>query len=179
MNPVYVLGREFFSICILDKGPQDLPTSQTLFQVVLALHVIISGVLSGMRLGLGYGLFVAIVEALLFALVIYVMLYSMQLASRFLQTMTALFGCGTLLELLSAPFVLMLVSAQQSEADTSLPAILVLVMLFWVWTVYAHIIRHALDTSLFIGVFVVFMFSTFVGMTMMLLIPGLATGAGS
>jgi hypothetical protein len=102
--------------------------------------------------GMASGAQLAFLDLLVMTVFVLVMLYLSDKTARIVQTLSALSGAGTLLGLLALPLVLL---SGPASTEASLPFALTLVWLllsFWNLVVSAHIIRHALSTSLAIGV---------------------------
>ncbi|MFO1434001.1 MAG: hypothetical protein U1F76_28570 [Candidatus Competibacteraceae bacterium] len=141
----------FLAICLLRKGPQDVPASPVLLRLTL-LSYGISGVL--MRLldaDLPTALTLTVLDSALLAGLAYGALTLRHYPSRLTQTLTALLGTGTLLQLLALPLMLLL---QQDVVAANAPVWLVLLWLglfIWSIVIMAYILRHALSTSLGIG----------------------------
>ena len=130
------LIRFFVELCLLRRGPQDLPGSSALLGLVLAVHLV-SSVLVGLAAGLtgpiavGQGL----ADALLTLGLLILALRVTDRRPRFLQVATALFGAGALLGLFAlAP--LGLVAGAESRGETSLAGLPLLVLLFWSCLLY-------------------------------------------
>ncbi|MFZ1538046.1 MAG: hypothetical protein WAT23_11770 [Chromatiaceae bacterium] len=143
-----ILIRFFVELCLLRRGPQDLPGSSALLGLALVVHLV-SAVLIGLAAGLtapvsiGQGL----ADALLTLGLLVLALRVMDRQPRFLQLATALFGAGALLGLL-ALVPLGLVAGAESRGETSLAGLPLLVLLFWSLLVTGHILRHGFDLRL-------------------------------
>jgi hypothetical protein len=141
----------FLDICLLRKGPQDVPASTALLKLCLVGYAL-SGLLV---LLLNTSIPVAILQILLDLVLLSGLLYWGLLLhrhpQRFEQTLSALTGVGTLMGLLALPPMLWIVT-QTADGDVSLPSLLLLAMLGWSITVIAHILRHAFETSLGLGI---------------------------
>jgi hypothetical protein len=146
-----VLFNLFLDICLLRKGPQDLPASQELLKLCLIAYAG-SGLLN-LWLGLGdtgsgMALLLTMVDVSLLMGLSYAVLQLMGLLERYVQTLTALAGTGTLLQLIVLPLGLWYqreLAGGDGAAD--LPAMLWLLLLIWSIVITAHILRHALSVS--------------------------------
>ena len=148
------LIRFFVELCLLRRGPQDLPGANALLGLVLVVHLV-SALLVGLAAGLtapialGQGL----ADALLTLGLLWLALGLTDRRPRFLQVATALFGAGALLGLFAlAP--LGLVAGAESRGETSLAGLPLLVLLFWSLLVTGHILRHGFDLRLGQGVLI-------------------------
>ena len=143
----------FLAICLLRKGPQDVPASPVLLRLTL-LSYGLSGVLIQLQLldvDLASSLVLTVLNIVLLTGFAYSVLVWRHYPQRFMQTLTALLGTGTLLRLLA--LLLLLMDQETTPADTS-----GWFRLLWqgpfVWSIFvmAHILRHAGSTSLAMGV---------------------------
>ncbi|MGA9335486.1 MAG: hypothetical protein WBV39_14500 [Rudaea sp.] len=145
-------------ICLLRRGPQDLPYSPRLLITIcvasLALQWLFAQIvgiqddtLPAGLLGLGFNMGV-----------LYLLLSLRGLRSRFVQAQSALLLCALLFLLLTLPVSLIVGSPQPTgETVTSLQMLVVLAWLpimIWKVVVDAHILRHSLDLPFFGGLIV-------------------------
>ena len=140
----------FLDICLLRKGPQDIPTSMALLKLCL-LGYGLSGLLV---LLLSTPAPVAILQILLdlglLAGLLYLALLLRRHPQRFEQTLSALTGTGTLMGLLALPVMVWIVQ-QSPDGDIALPSLLLLGLMAWSIAIMAHILRHALNTPIWAG----------------------------
>jgi hypothetical protein len=158
--------KSFFALCLLRLRPQDLPASQ-----VLALFAVVCYVAAGLLMALqhmspaGAAGLVAL-DTVLFGFLIWLLLWVRLMMNRFLQTFTAMLGASAILEALAVPLVLWQQSVIVGDEMTMMGVIVSLLLwawLFWSLLVLGHILRHAIDTVLPIGVMLalLYMFITF------------------
>ena len=166
------LSRFFVELCLLRRGPQDLPASSTLLGLILAINLVAS-LLVGLAadlsapIALGQGL----ADALLTLGLLHLALRLTRHPARFVQLATALLGAGALLSLVAvAP--LMLLSGAESRGETSLAGLPLLVLLFWSLLVTGHILRHGLDLRLGQGVLIAVAYNLLASTLINALIPG-------
>lgn len=142
-------------IALLRAGPQDLPGGGVGPIISILMYtsiVVISGLADERATGFS-DLFVSIVVPLVAAGSI---LGLRRAASRFNQTIAALFGTGTLISLVNLPLWF------SGEAPLPAPLVLLaLIALFWSLAVDGHVWRNALDSSfaggLMIAVLILFL----------------------
>ncbi len=146
------LLKVFVELCLLRAGPQQLPASGFL----LGLSLVAYGTFGLLLVFPDFSLVSALGQVLLDALVL---LGLLQLAlrrigheDRFLQTATAATGSGALLALVALPVTLWLTQARVHTGDVDTPALLLFFLMIWNVAVLGHILRHALSTSLGVGV---------------------------
>ena len=143
------LVQYFVQLCLLRKGPQDLPASQALLTasgILLVLTAVVSDQvhddLSG-RLGF------ALAQVALLTIVVWVILSLARFPERIQQTLTAFYGSGTLIQLLIWPFRAMITGIEnpQQAQEMTLPLLAILVFAVWSFVIMIHIYRNALDTT--------------------------------
>ncbi len=143
------LFRAIASIAMLQRGPQILPASRHLMALALAAHLG-TGVLLGMyALSSGMALLSAFVGTLIMVALVHGLLLLHQRQARVMQTLTALAGCEVLIGLLALPLTALYYAG---GGVAELAALLSLLLFVWNVTVAAHIFRHALDVSMWMGV---------------------------
>lgn len=145
------LIRTLFDIVLLRKGPEDIPRSPVLFGLILGLWLFSS--LSALALISQFdesdfflGLFSGLVGIVCYAALVVVSGH----ASRLLQTISAILGCGALISLaFVAEYVLFLPFL--GEVPTGLIANLILL---WSVPVEGHIIARAINRHWYIGILI-------------------------
>lgn len=141
----------FWSICMLQKGPQDLPASGLLLAVVILLGIVLN--LVNLRIvvpgtELPTLVILVIVYALTFVSSLSVLMWLMHYQQRIIQTLTALFGTGIIISLCVLPFQLMV---KNTPDEPSIFSIFILALIVWSLVVTAHILRNALSSDLLIA----------------------------
>lgn len=151
LHPLLAALRRLLDVCLLRAGPQDLPYSRDFMILTMAGS-------------LGAGLLaVAILEETRFALLelvltylftvafLYAVLSFRGLTGRFIQTASAVFGADTIITLVALPA---LHAASGAGAERPVTGLAMLALGLWNLAVLGHILRHALDTILPVGVLV-------------------------
>jgi hypothetical protein len=144
---VLPLIRAFFDIMFHRRGPEDLPSSQFLVWLLLAVAV---GVDLGIVLANDGGARAAGVALLIQFLdlwFVWALLRTFNRQPRFRQTMSALLGAETILYLAGAPLVpLLATSAAASEQpEITLPLLLTALLGIWSIDIAAFVFARALD----------------------------------
>lgn len=142
------LHRIFWSICRLQKGPQELPKSIILLLAVIFFGMIADTVATSILLPKLSNVDIVktiIIYNLLLLTAIYLLLYLVGYKERGLQTITAIAGSGLYISLILLPALLMMNSVEQQVKSFIL---LILIDNVWRIAVNAHIFRHALSVSL-------------------------------
>ncbi len=142
----------FLEICLLRRGPQDLPASPALTVLSLAAYGLSGMVAVIAIMPLSMALPQTLLDLALVSGLSYLLLSLRGFGARFLQTLTALAGTGTLLNLVAWPlFMWMGQEADTAGQGSPLPSLLFLVLLGWSIAIMAHIVRHALSSTRSMG----------------------------
>jgi hypothetical protein len=139
----------WLQLCLLRVAPQDLPASRWLLGYSLGCYLLLSLLATTQANGLVDGILIALLDALLLCGFVMMLLYVTGKPKRILQTLSALTGAGAVLGV--PALLLTLVSESGIAPDTESLSVLWLLLLCWNLLVTAHIIRHALSSSLAIG----------------------------
>ena len=147
------LVRAMVEIALHRRGPEDLPASKFLFQLVLLTYILI-GALSaaiywrspaqvvlqvGLELALLFGFFSAVLGVY-------------RRPERRLQTFIALLGTGSLLSALAIPLHLWRQATGADQSTALLPVLGLFALLMWSLAVTGHILHHALEVPYLGGV---------------------------
>lgn len=146
--------RTCWQICLLRQGPQVFPRSWILFVILLLVYMaadVALFVAQGLRgrvllpeLLLDTALLLAF-----FALVLTIW----QKLERFNQTLSALLGTSTIIMFVAVPLTL-LATLLPASTGTQAVGVLLWVIVAWNVLVTGHILRHALNTWLTLGIFI-------------------------
>ncbi|HED14263.1 MAG TPA: hypothetical protein ENI62_11540 [Gammaproteobacteria bacterium] len=139
-----VLLRIFLDIVRFKAGPQDLPISPALLVTTFIFAVLTHVVTDAPYSSAATIWLAAVTQASAFGAVLWVVLSIRGKSERWLQTATALFGAGSLLQLLTIPVSYML-GNQQSSISLGLPSLLLLVIAFWFLAVMSWVFRQSLE----------------------------------
>jgi hypothetical protein len=151
------LFNQIRDICLLRRGPQDLPYSiPTLIAVACACVVVqlavavargvpVNGVLAG-----------AVLWLLITLGALNLILSLRGLRNRFVQAATALLGCALVFTLLSVPIALLVgeppTTPEQLSPLQLLLGLVSLPLLIWKIIVDAHVFRHSFDVPFLSGI---------------------------
>jgi GAF domain-containing protein len=143
----------FLDICLLRKGPQHVPDAPVLLRLTAIAYGLSGLLVSLITLAAPAALFLTLLDLALLSGLTYGLLRFRGYLERLSQTLTALFGAGTLLQLVALPLVIWL--TQESVARTAgqeampeLPSLLYFFLFGWNIAVLAHIVRQALSFTL-------------------------------
>lgn len=151
----------FRDLCLLKRGPQDLPHSTRLFVGVLLVDFALSALVTG-RFGAAAGgefpwAQVGVMLAVMLALP-YAALSVAGLAPRFVQAAIALLATDITFTLLAVPVLLGIgpipTSPEQITLGQALLSLLGLTLLVWQTAVRGNILRHALNATFAVGVLI-------------------------
>jgi hypothetical protein len=157
MGPLIVC---IWQICLLQKGPQDLPYSPSLFLTAFLANALLGWYQFTHRLGLLEALFNVIVFVLILLAFTYLVLFLKNKVTRFMQTLTALMTTSVVINLIILPFLLLapaLLGTEPGAAQISIVwfyTLLIITMNIWSLLITAHIYRHALDVNMAVGILV-------------------------
>ncbi len=131
-------------ICLLRAGPQDVPASRSLLQLMVLSNLVLSvaGLLPEYAFGPALGQ--VLVDVLIFGAMIFAALQWRGLPGRFLQTFTAAMGCDALFALVLLPIALSVGNIPEGQASLA-AAVAGLALVVWYVVVVSHILRHALS----------------------------------
>ncbi len=139
----------WLKLCLLRAVPQELPASHWLLGFSVTCYAIISTLVMTLSYGFADGVRVALLELGLLASFVVVLLYLTNKPGRIRQTLSALTGAGVVLGL---PALLMVMVATPERGTAQPLSVVWLLLLIWNLLVTAHIMRHALSSSLAIGI---------------------------
>ena len=163
----------FWNIILRKSGPEEVPDSNFLL-VVTFIFFLLSQILVGFKM---YGGAVSLFFQLLFLDTILLIIWLraiLQLSGkleRFRQSLTALFGTGTLFNFILSPFILsyapyleQLTSSDELQITAELPmpallSIVILIIAIWSVLVMGHIYSRATSKSRAIGIGLALMYS--------------------
>ncbi len=146
-----LLIRAWFDICLLRRGPQDLPASGFLLGVSLCCYGLVSVLVSSQSYTFSMALLLTVVDLGLLVVFAWSLLYLQRKAARLNQTLSALAGTGSLMGLIALPLLLTIGPDATSEPVPASLQSLWLLLILWNLFIMAHIIRHALSSSFAIG----------------------------
>jgi hypothetical protein len=146
-----LLVKTWLDLCLLRKGPQDLPASGYFLGLSLCCYALVSFLVASPSSGMAEAFRLALVDIGMLAVFVAALLYLQSKTGRINQTLSALAGSGSLLGLFALPLVLLVNQGQPADQVPALLAGLWLSLLIWNLFVMAHIMRHALSSSFPIG----------------------------
>ncbi len=169
------LTKAFLDICLLRKGPQDLPKSTVLLYMCLTLYTVFDVLLTLQARSIEDALLVSLVDVCFLLAVTFFILKQHHHLDRWIQTITALCGTGVILGVFIFPLVY---GSAQNQYETWLQQIIILlflVMIIWNIAVLAHIVRHAISSSMGIGIMIAILYIWMSSLLISMLFPEIST----
>jgi hypothetical protein len=169
---VFHLIKMFWDICAIKAAPQDLPASSFLLGLAVLAYLVTGAIVAAVQWPLSLAIPAALLDTLFLALMSRVLLWARMLSGRFVQTLTALAGCGAVMTVIALPLVLWqnLVGVTEANVPT-LPSWLLMIWMVWNVVVVGHIIRHALSTVLPVGIGLAAVYAYITFQLMRILLP--------
>jgi len=143
---MYELVILFFQIAIFKKGPQDVPASGFVLKLLLPMYVAVNYLILLMNGALSTALLQILTDFALIVLFCWPLLYFSGKSHRFPQTLNAMVGTDVIISLCALPAI-----ATLNTHANDLAYFTMLALVLWHWLVSGHIMKHALDRSLFFG----------------------------
>jgi hypothetical protein len=170
------LFRFFLQLCLLRTRPQDLPSSEVLLGLTAAVNVVIGAVVVTPTLGSPMtALMASLLDTLVLGGAVALLLRFRNHPERFVQTATAALGVSAVIAVLSLPLQWMLPADAESVTGTAeMASLLFLVLIIWLQVALGHVLRHALDVSLALGIGLAFLYSMISGVVIqsLFMVPG-------
>jgi len=152
MNP---LLKVFANIALLRRGPEDLPASAFLLLLSALVYALGSAATSAVFTHRPAQIFLEVLADIVLMLLWYGALLAVyRRRARLPQTLTALFGTGSLLYLIAFPVMSWLHLQAGSPTGLQLPTLLMMVILIWSIAVAAHIVHRALEIPMTVAILI-------------------------
>ncbi len=160
------LIRFFAQLCLLRARPQDLPASQSLLGMVAIVNVIIGTILVAPALGNPIAAFFAsLMDTVILGAFVFLVLKFRNHPERFIQTAASAIGVSAVISALSLPLQWMLPVGPEGAAVPAAESasLMLLILIVWLQVALGHVLRHAIDVSLMLGIALAFLYSLFSG----------------
>ena len=157
MKPLIKL---FWSICLLRRGPDDVPYLVPLLAITWIINLLLGWVQFSYRSPLFLALFQSTLVLIITTVFCYTVLYIKSFTNRFVQTLTALMGTTAVINLLIFPLIILqpYIVAQQSAIPIPLLSLIqmfyllaVIIMNVWLIMVMVHIFSLSLEVNYMFG----------------------------
>jgi len=144
----------FVDIALHRRGPEDLPSSQFLFLIILGSYFFVGLFVLQIRESFSQALGLVFFDGTLYLFFVWALLGMRGYLSRFVQTATALLGTEILLNLIVAPLLLWIEIIGDAASPPILPALLFSLIIFWGIDIAGFVLSRALQLTYFVGVLV-------------------------
>lgn len=145
-----VVFKTLLDISLLSGRPQDLPASNSLLALILVSALVVNYFVDAAHIAVTTRFQFALAEIVLLGFTTWVVLAIRQRPHRWRQTVIALYGSSTVVNIATWPIVAWLMQAQAASAVL----LLGLVVTAWFIAIMARILHFALDLSLSISVLI-------------------------
>jgi hypothetical protein len=143
---MYELSWLFFQIAIFKKGPQDVPASPLVLRLLVPVYVAVNYLILFLNGAVSSAILQIVADFTMIVLFCWPLLYFSGKPYRFPQTLAAMIGTDTIISFFALPAIATLNTHANDLARFSM-----FILVLWHWLVSGHILRHALDRSLFFG----------------------------
>ena len=166
-----VFFETLLKICFFKAKPQDLPTGKQWMFISAAL-IVGATILASMNKQSSHQIVsFALAQVALYALIIWLILKLKGMQTRWLQTITALFGTSFLLQLLAIPFSSDINTIDSGTIKISNDLLIIFVISIWNLFIVAFILKQALENSFFAALVLAF-FAQAISLTLALSFVG-------
>lgn len=142
---MYATIRPFLELCMMSRGPQDLPASPA-WLVIATLGYFAAGAAMAWPLyPPGLAVLSAMADVALLFGITAVLLAWRGLLTRWLQTVLALTASGLVMGLVALPIVFSLYRAVLTGEEAAFTALVYWVLVGWIVAIYGFIFTHALS----------------------------------
>ena len=146
----------FFDLCLIKKGPRDVPESSVLLKAVFFAYFLAGAILLSSANELLVAAIKAFIETVLVGLFMYLLVSFFSVPNRFNQSISAVYGSGAIITIISAPFIFGMKDLVQNQQQTGLSGLLVFLIVCWGFIVMANIIRETIQKSLSVSLLLTF-----------------------
>lgn len=144
----------FWDICLLRKGPEDVPYSPVLLVLLLLLGYLLDNLQINLllpKLPVYLLAWVLLVHTLLMLLLTALLLVMLGYQARIIQSLTALAGTGIILTLLILPFGYII---SLNPKNFTMASLITLFVQIWSLVIVGHILSSALSVHRLTGVII-------------------------
>lgn len=161
--------RLFVDLCLFRAKPQDLPGSQTLVLITAVLAMLTYALTDQVHDQIGTIVTVATVQVIVFGVVIWIALKIRRMPERWNQTISALYGTGSLLQLVGWPVSSWFEQVRSTPEQATMPVLLVFALGVWFLAIMANVTRHAMEVSIGKGLVISFVCQAVTVVTLIIL----------
>ena len=147
-----ILFKTFLNMCIFRYKPQDLPQSYDLLMLCLLIYTFMNVLLAMTTAPFTRALQISVLDTLIISVITLIVLRLNHHYERWIKTLMALAGTGCIIGLFALPLFAGAFLLQVSELLQSLILMIYLALLIWNIVIMGHILRHAMETTLAVGI---------------------------
>ncbi len=143
----------FWQILKFDRGPEDVPYSTKLLTIALLANFVVSvlGQWIGKPDRADMAMVLPVISIGVEAIALLFLLYFKALSNRFVQAASAIFGCDTLLTIVTIPLLVVGLSLPKDSPLLGLLGLLEVILLGWGLGLRAFIYHRALNMGLILA----------------------------
>ena len=167
MNGIFKI---FTDIMLFKKGPQDLPSSQSLLNLFILANILISLIPNDVN----YNLKIAVITSLIYigASLFFIqtilgikenMTSNSGYRVRYIQSATSILGVHAIIGLITS-----IVFYLSGNSESII--FIILLAAIYSWLIYGYIFKHALDCTTFMGLSISFLYSMIIGFMLIIVL---------
>jgi hypothetical protein len=152
IKTIGVLFKTFLNMCIFRYKPQDLPQSYDLLVLCLLIYTFVNVLLAMTTAPFTRALQISVLDTIIISIITMIILRLNRHFERWHKTLMAITGTGCIIGLFALPLFAGAFLLQVSELLQSLILMVYLALLIWNIVIMGHILRHAMETTLGVGI---------------------------
>jgi len=167
MNGIF---KTFTDIMLFKKGPQDLPSSQSLLNIFILANILISLIPNDVNYNLGIAVITSLIyvgASLFFIQTILSIKENMTSNSgyrvRYIQSATSILGVHAIIGLITS-----IIFTLSGNSESII--FIILLATIYSWLIYGYIFKHALDCTTFMGLSISFLYSMIIGFMLIIVL---------
>ena len=167
MNGIF---KTFADIMLFKKGPQDLPSSQNLLNLLIIANILISFIPNDVNYNMGIAVITSLIyigASLFFIQTILSIKENMTSNSgykvRYIQSATSILGIHAIIGLITS--IIFYLSGNSESI-----IFIILLATIYSWLIYGYIFKHTLDCTTFMGLSISFLYSMIIGFMLIIVL---------
>lgn len=143
-----------FNICLLRKGPQDIPHSKNILRLTILGYAAVSYLIIQISADNLSALLQAATEIIITLSFAALLLSMVNKPYRFVQTASSLLGTDALISAFAMPIIATL----SLDSNNILAFFTMFALMIWHWVITTHIIRQAIDKAFSFALGITFLY---------------------
>ncbi len=139
-----------FDICLLRKGPEDMPSSSILMSALVVVSLLVSIILGSVVYNYQIAVLLNIVGLLVTFAFVKILLINK--SERFIQTFSSMLGVSVLIDIISIPVIYPLLSEKLDKNLAVLFWLLSIAVYGWFVVIFGFIVSRAISSTLGYGI---------------------------